>query len=242
MRIDFKNKTIIVTGGESGIGQEIAELFLNMNAIVYVTGISTIPQWCKKYNNCIFLPLNLLDIDSINSFLIEITNLEIDILINNAGIQIQHIIDDIDINDWNKVIAVNLDGPMRIIQAIAPKMMNAKKGKILNISSIAGIISKPKQSSYSATKAGLIGLTKAVALDLAPYNILVNALCPGTTQTAMVEAILTKEQKQSIINNVPLKRLATVREIANFAVFLCSDLNTYITGQSIVVDGGFTIQ
>ena len=118
--------------------------------------------------------------------------------------------------------------------------MAAKEGKILNISSVAGIISKPGQSSYSASKSGLIGLTRSCALDLAPHNVLVNALCPGTTQTPMVESVLSKEQKKDILINIPMNRFATITEIANFGVFLCSDMNTYMTGQTVVVDGGFT--
>jgi NAD(P)-dependent dehydrogenase (short-subunit alcohol dehydrogenase family) len=121
-------------------------------------------------------------------------------------------------------------------------MKSKKSGKIVNISSIAGLVSKPGSGAYSTSKSGLIGLTRASALDLAPYNILVNALCPGPTKTDMLEEILSKEQRKSIKECIPLKRFATVEEIANFAVLLCSDLNTYITGQTIVVDGGSTTQ
>ena len=243
MKIDFTNKISILTGCESGIGKAIAEKLLSLNSKVYITGLGKQPDWCKNYKNCIYRTLNFLKQDSINLFISEISKIDkIDVIINNAGIQIKQSIENIEISDWNKVIDVNLNGPMRIIRAAAPKMIASKEGKILNISSVAGLISKPGQSSYSASKAGLIGLTRSCALDFAPHNVLVNALCPGTTQTKMVESILTEEQKESIIANIPMKRLATVSEIANFAVFLCSDMNTYMTGQTVVIDGGFISQ
>jgi 3-oxoacyl-[acyl-carrier protein] reductase len=121
-------------------------------------------------------------------------------------------------------------------------MKKKQRSHILNISSIAGIISKSGQASYSATKSGLIGLTKSMALDLAENNILINALCPGTTNTSMVQQVLSENKKEKIIRGIPLGRLADPIEIANCAAFLVSDLNTYITGQSIIIDGGYTIQ
>lgn len=242
MNIDYTGKIAIVTGGSQGIGLGICKLLIDCGCFVIYTGTKMIPT--VELKGAQYVKLNLADHNSLTDFIENIINKtpSIDILINNAGIQIQHSIDEIDINDWSKVLDVNLNAPMKLIKAVAPKMKSALKGKILNISSVAGITSKPKQSSYSATKAGIIGLTKSVALDLAPYNILVNALCPGTTQTAMVDTILSNEQKKSIIDKIPLKRLATVEEIANIAIYLCSDLNSYITGQSIIIDGGFTIQ
>jgi 3-oxoacyl-[acyl-carrier protein] reductase len=241
MNLDFTNKVTIVTGGENGIGRGIAEMFLSLGSTVYITGLKNQPEWCKKYENCLYRTLNFLNQESIDLFVSEISNLnKIDILVNNAGIQIMQSIDKIQTSDWNKVLEVNLTGPMKIMNTITPIMMAAKEGKILNISSVAGIISKPGQSSYSASKSGLIGLTRSCALDLAPHNVLVNALCPGTTQTPMVESVLSKEQKKDILINIPMNRFATITEIANFGVFLCSDMNTYMTGQTVVVDGGFT--
>jgi NAD(P)-dependent dehydrogenase (short-subunit alcohol dehydrogenase family) len=241
MNIDFTNKVVIVTGGESGIGKGIAQMLLSLGAIVYITGTNDQPEWCSMHDKCLFIKVNFLEPESLDGFLDKISNLnKVDVLINNAGILILHAIDEIKNPDWDKVMDVNLKVPMRIINAVAPIMKTQKEGRILNISSVAGLISKPGQSSYSASKSGLIGLTRASALDLAPFNILVNALCPGTTQTEMVEKALSDVQKCAIIQNVPLERLARVNEIANFTVFLCSDYNTYMTGQTIVVDGGFT--
>ena len=167
---------------------------------------------------------------------------QIDILVNNAGIQIRHSIDDYNDMDWDKVMRVNLYGPMQIMRVVSAKMKQNKQGKILNISSIAGFIARAGGSAYSASKSGIIGLTRAVALDLAPFNILVNALCPGVTETDMMNQVLSAEQKEQYRNESALQRLAQPEEIANVAAFLCSDLNTYITGQSIVADGGTIIQ
>ena len=243
MIIDFTDKTAIVTGADSGIGQEIAETLLKLNATVIITGINNAPGWSKTYSKCVFIQLDFLDIASFNKFSEQLKKqTRIDILINNAGIQIMHAIDKINDDDWDKVIQVNLTGPMKMMRLVVPMMKKQKNGNIINISSVAGIISKPLQSSYSATKAGGIGLTKSSALDLASFNIKVNALCPGTTQTPMVENILNEEQKEAILVNVPMKRFAQVSEIANFAVILCSKYNTFMTGQSVVLDGGFTVQ
>lgn len=242
MNIDFTGKTAIVTGGTQGIGRGMCSLLIECGCNVIYTGTKSKPT--IEIPGGQYEKLDLSDQESINHFIENVINKikKIDILINNAGIQIQHAIDEIELNDWNKVFDVNINAPMQLIKAVAPKMKSENSGKILNISSIAGITSKPRQSSYSATKAGIIGLTRSVALDLAPFNILVNALCPGTTQTLMVDTILSADQKQLIIDKIPLKRFAKVEEVANMAVYLCSDLNSYVTGQAIIIDGGYTIQ
>lgn len=240
---DFKGKTAIVTGGSRGIGKAIAELLLHLNCSVVITGTGSQPSWCREYKECEFRRLDFLDMSTVQDFLKERDGMKpIDILINNAGMQIPQSIYEIDEQRWDDVLKVNLYGPMKMMHAVTPQMKTLKKGKILNISSIAGVVSKPQQSAYSASKSGLIGLTRSVALDLAPYNILINALCPGPTITDMSDDLLTEEQKDKILGAIPLKRFARVEEIANYAVFLCSNLNTYITGQAIVVDGGALAQ
>jgi 3-oxoacyl-[acyl-carrier protein] reductase len=152
-------------------------------------------------------------------------------------------IDEIKDENWEKVLAVNLTGPMYIMREVVKVMKkNNRGGKILNVSSIFGVVSKAKRDAYSASKSGIIGLTKASALDLARYNILVNAICPGFTSTELTASILSKEEITELTHKIPLGRFAGVSEIAKIAVVLCSDLNTYITGQSILVDGGVTVQ
>ena len=121
-------------------------------------------------------------------------------------------------------------------------MIQNKSGKIINVSSIFGVISKKKRSSYSTSKAGLIGLTKAMALDLASHNILVNSISPGFVSTELTKRILNKNEKNELRKNVPLSRFAESAEIVNLVLYLSSKYNTYLTGQNIVIDGGFTIQ
>ena len=164
-------------------------------------------------------------------------------MINNAGINIIESIDEVKYENWEKILAVNLTGPMHLTKAVAKTMKKNKHGgKILNISSIFGVVSKAKRNSYSASKSGLMGLTRASSLDLAPYNILVNTLCPGFTSTELTKSILSSKEMKDLSLQVPLGRFADASEIAKIAVFLCSDLNTYLTGQTIVVDGGVTTQ
>ena len=241
MKLNFENKIAIVTGGTKGIGKSISEGLLNLNCTVHITGRGERPIWCDQYKRCHFYRVDFTKETELNTFISAIEALnQVDILINNAGILVMHDITDIKLSDWKKVLDVNLTAPMLISKTVASLMKKTmKKGKILNISSTAGIISKPKQNSYSATKSGLIGLTRASALDLASYGIIVNTLCPGTTETKMVE-MLNSNQKKTILKSIPLGRFASVQEISNFALFLCSDYNTYLTGQAIIVDGGFT--
>lgn len=242
MEISFNEQIAIVTGATQGIGHSIASMLIRENCHVIYTGRSKMPDSILEGGS--YAQLDLSDQKSCDNFIETVIKKlpRIDILINNAGIQIPSSVESINISDWSDVLAVNLTGPLKLIQAVVPKMKERKYGKILNVSSVAGIISKPGQSSYSATKSGLIGLTRTVALDLANYNILVNAICPGTTQTPMVELLLSEKKKEAIIKNIPLGRLASPDEIAAYVLFMVSELNSYMTGQAVVIDGGYIIQ
>lgn len=243
MKIDFSGKTAIVTGGTRGIGRSILLLLLESDCHVIYTG--TDKQYVPNIKKGQFEWLDLCNEKSIDHFVKKVINKtpNIDILINNAGINIIEPIDEIRDKNWEKLLKVNLTGSMCLMRGAAKVMKkNNRGGKILNISSIFGVVSKAKRNSYSASKAGLIGLTRASALDLAPYKILVNALCPGFTLTELTESVLSRKEIKALNAEIPLGRFATVEEIAKVAVFLCSDLNTYITGQTIIVDGGVTAQ
>jgi len=243
MYIDFTGKTALVTGGARGIGKSIVTILIDAGCTVMYTGTQKKPD--LPIENASYKQLDLSDKKSIDQFIKNVLNntKKIDILINNAGINIIEPIDELKEENWQKVLDVNLTGPMILIKEISKKMKkNNNGGKILNISSIFGCISKAKRNSYSASKTGLIGLTRASALDLAPYDILVNALCPGFTLTELTRSILPKNEIKDLASQIPLGRFADVSEIAKNAVFLCSDLNSYMTGQTFVVDGGFTIQ
>ena len=161
-------------------------------------------------------------------------------IVNNAGVNKIDTITEISVDDWDWINAVNMRGPFLLTQAVSEDMKKQNSGKIINIASIFSVISKVKRAAYSATKWGLIGFTKAVALELAPFNIQVNAVSPGFVDTDLTRKILGLENMKQLEETIPQGRLAQPEEIAKVVLFLCSDQNTYITGQNIVVDGGFT--
>lgn len=238
-KVTFEEKTALVTGSTRGIGKSIADLLAELGCRVIYTGTSEESK-CKQGHT--YLQLDLSDDESIAAFLKKLEDVpSIDILVNNAGTNKIDPIYELKQCDWDKIIKVNLTGSMLLTKEVSKKMISNKcQGRILNISSIFGLVSKAKRNSYSASKSAVIGLTRASALDLAPYNILVNVLCPGFTRTDLTASILSKQDMEDLCKEIPLERFANESEIAQTAVFFCSDLNTYITGQAIVVDGGFT--
>ena len=197
MNIDFKNKNVIVTGGTRGIGAEIAKMFFYLGANVLITGtkssfedntISRIENFTPKYIN-----LDLTSETSIKNFTKRINNFDqIDVFINNAGINKIEDISEISESDWDLINKVNLKGPFLLTQSVIRKMKKVNKGKIVNISSIFSVVSKEKRVSYSSTKWGLVGFTKAASLDLAPFGILINAVSPGFVNTDLTRKILGK--------------------------------------------------
>ncbi len=245
MEIDLSYKTVIVTGGTRGIGAAIVKLFHDYNAEVIATGtnIKELDRLNQESSGSKinYQYLDLTSNQSIQSFLGSLNNKNgIDILVNNAGVNRIDSISDIDENDWDWINTVNLRGPFLLTQTVSKIMQDQGHGRIVNIGSIFGIVSKAKRAAYSTTKWGLIGFTKAVALDLAPYNVLVNTVSPGFVNTELTKKILGEKGIKQIVDTIPQKRLANVEEIAKTVIFLCSEHNTYITGQNITVDGGFT--
>jgi 3-oxoacyl-[acyl-carrier protein] reductase len=231
---EFKGKTVIVTGATRGIGRTIAGLFVSLGADVIATG--TKPGKSGQWH------LDLCDDKSVDVFCEKVSKLpKIDILINNAGINKIESVEAVTNEAWEKILKVNLTGAMKITRAVSRVMIKKQKGgRIVNVSSIYGVVSRAKRNAYSASKAGLIGLTRSSALDLAPHGILVNALCPGFVLTDLTKSILSSQDIKSLSNDVPLKRFGTEKEIAQAAVFLCWDKNSYMTGQTFMADGGFT--
>ena len=149
-------------------------------------------------------------------------------------------LEDANLEDWDAMIAVNLTAPFRLINAVSKRMIEQKYGRILNVGSIFSKISKEKRSIYSATKFGINGLTTGVSNDLARFNILCNTLSPGFVLTDLTRKNLSEKEMADLSEMVPAKRLGEVSDISNIAVFMLSDLNQYLTGQNIIVDGGFT--
>ena len=239
MKIDFKGKTVVVTGGTRGIGAAIAKQFRINNANVIATG-TKISDF-KIDNKIKYKTLDFTSEESVDRF-IEFLGVipTVDILINNAGINKVDQISEINKDDWDLLNNINLRGPFLLTKAVSKIMKKNRSGHIINISSIFGVVSKSGRTAYSATKSGLIGLTKAVALDLAPFNIIVNSISPGFVDTELTRQILNELEINEIEKIIPQKRLASPDEIAKIVILLSSEHNSYINGQNIIVDGGYT--
>ncbi len=245
MYTDFSGKIVLVTGGTRGIGAAIVEGFSRAGATVLFTGTGKASEAnVESFKESAHIQYHQLDLsinESVDRFLHNLEKLDaIDVLINNAGENRIDTVESISADDWDRLNSVNLRGPFLLTKAIAPVMKKQKEGKIINLSSIFGVVSKEKRAAYSSTKWGLIGFTKAVALDLAPFNVQVNAVSPGFVNTDLTHRILGPAGISDLEDRIPQKRLANPAEVCNVVMFLASSLNTYITGQNIIVDGGFT--
>jgi len=235
MKIDFKNKRVLVTGGTRGIGRQIAEDMLDLGATLTVTG---------KSSHCIFpgaeyMQVDFLDDESTNKFIEVISNQTYDICINNAGINKIDSFCDVKKEDWDRILKVNLTAPFLTQQAVVDNMVKQGYGKIINIASIWGSISIAKRAAYSSSKFGLRGLTLASAAELSRFNVLVNTVSPGFTLTDLTRQVLGPDRMQEISRSIPMGRMAEPSEISKVVLFMASELNSYISGQNIIVDGGF---
>ena len=244
MKIHFENKVVLITGATRGIGKQLARDFEKLGASLILTG--TNPEQISELNKNLmknarrYYCVDFSNEDSLLEFARELRGYpRIDVCINNAGINRINYIGDTSLADWKDIIDVNLKAPFVICREVSQIMKKNSYGRIINIASLFGVISKEKRSIYSSSKAGLIGLTKSVAIDLAPYNILVNCVSPGFVLTDLTKKILTASEIEELASRIPLRRLATPEDISKVVIFLASDLNTYISGQNIIVDGGY---
>ena len=244
MNINFSNQTCIITGGSSGLGKTICLQFLKLGASVFITWTKDdAPEWTKAYKRCNYIKVNFLDKSSLDNFINCIKKIDkIDVLINNAGIIKFDEIGTKEFADgFMDVLNVNLFSAIQITNETVINMKKNKYGRIINVSSVSGHIVKPNQSSYASTKQGLNGFTKGIAIDLARYNILANSICPSTINTPMTKNKLSEKQINLLYGSHPLKRLASTSDISNVITFLSSSNNTYYTGQSLIVDGGLSL-
>lgn len=247
MTIDFSGQTALVTGGTRGIGKQIADDLRALGADLILTGrdmeqvahLNREAGQDGKYRRK-YIAVDFTNKESTHDFLNQLSKInKIDICINNAGINRINYIDETLLEDWHDIQAVNLEAPFLITRAVSRIMKANRYGRIVNISSIFGVISKAKRSLYSISKFGLRGLTVSSSIELAPYNILVNTVSPGFVQTELTERILNKDEMDKLAEQVPIGRFAKPEEIANAVIFLSSKQNTYITGHNLIIDGGF---
>lgn len=220
-------KSVFITGASRGIGKAVKTIFEE-------NGYKTV---CPTRQE-----LDLSSQESVNAYCLKHKEREFDSLINCAGINEINEIENVSDEEMNRMIQIDLLSPIMLLRAFTPIMKKNNYGRIVNIGSIWASVSKVGRGMYSAAKNGIHGVTNALALELAPYNVLVNTICPGFTLTELTKKNNTEEQILQISSIIPLGRMAQPEEIAEFIYFLGSDKNTYITGQKIMIDGGYTIQ
>lgn len=231
-KIDYKGQRILVTGGTRGIGKKLVEDFSELGGDTFYTGTNNL------------VTDNYIQIDFINNqldmFLHKIAQLDFDVCINNAGTNIIGPIESYSSKNWDKIIKLNLTVPFEITKALVPGMKKKKYGRIVNITSISSQIGMPLRSAYCSSKFGLAGLSRVSAVEMAQHGILINSVGPGITETELTVDILGKEKMDEIASRIPIKRLANVGDISSVVIYMASNLNSYIVGQNIIVDGGYT--
>lgn len=230
-------KKVLVTGATRGLGEAISRKFKNEGW--YVIGTGTKPASTASYLDDYFT-CSLDDKLQVEMFIDQAKHLQVSTLVNNAGINVINNFLDIRPEDFERIHAVNVFAPFRLSQGFVPYMIEQGWGRIVNISSVWGKISKQGRASYSASKFGLDGLTLSMANEFASKGILCNCVAPGFIDTEMTWNNLGAEGVAAMLENVPIKRLANADEIANVVFNLGSEQNTYMTGQNIAIDGGFT--
>ena len=229
----------------AGSVRAIVQLFFDAGATVIVTGTKTDEIESLKKNNVSdrmhYFQVDFSSESSITDFLQYINKLEaIDILVNNAGVNRINLNTETSDEDYDFLTSINLKAPYMICREVSKVMKRNNYGRIVNITSIWSTITRPGRSLYALTKTGIVGLTKTLSVELAEYNIMVNAVGPGFTMTELTATTNTVEEIEKISSIIPVKRMAQPVEIANLVSFLCSDLNSYLTGQNIIIDGGYT--
>ena len=245
----LKGKCAVITGASRGIGKCIATKFAKEGANVVINYRNNEEEALKVKKELEDLGSQVLVVKADVSELEQAEKLikeakkefgKVDILVNNAGITKDNLIIRMKEEDFDSVIKTNLKGAFNCLKEVTPIMLKQKYGKIVNMSSVVGVVGNPGQVNYCASKAGLIGMTKSLAKEIGSRNITVNAIAPGFIDTDMTK-ILSDDQKKKILSQIPLNKFGNVEDIANVALFLASENSNYITGQVIHVDGGMAM-
>lgn len=246
MKLDFTGQVVLITGATRGIGQQLATDLGGLGAELILTGtdqrqieaLNAEPdrQRGKRHYHCV----DFTSEPSTEAFLRALEEYErIDVCINNAGINRINLITETVMADWDAIMKVNLRAPFLIVQHVSQKMKKHLYGRIINISSIFGLLGREKRAAYTMSKYGLRGLTVTGSIEFARYNILVNSVSPGFVLTDLTKKILSEGEILELCEQIPARRMATPDEVSRVVIFLASSLNTYLTGQNIIVDGGY---
>ena len=246
--MSFEGRVAVITGGARGIGRAIAKELAAGGATLALVDVlldaaeETAAEFRSQGVEAAAFAANVAKPEDVTRMCGEVVERfgKIDILVNNAGITRDNLIMRMKEADWDAVIAVNLKGTFNCIKAVTRPMMKARYGRIVNIASVVGVMGNAGQANYSASKAGVIGLTKTAAKELASRNITVNAVAPGYIQTDMTEKV-TDAAREAFLTNIPLARAGKPEDVAKAVRFLCSDDADYITGQVLNIDGGMVM-
>tara|TARA_Y100000816_G_C26054156_1_gene553026 strand:+ start:449 stop:1186 length:738 start_codon:yes stop_codon:yes gene_type:complete len=239
---NIKNKNIIVTGATGGIGNSIVKKLSDLDANIIATGtkIEKLEELKSKYKNVKILRFDISQTEKIEEFIENATSLlggSIDCLINNAGLTQDNLAIRMSLDEWKKVIDINLTSTFLLSKFVIKRMLKNKSGKIINITSVVGHTGNLGQANYTASKAGIVAMSKSLAIEYAKKNININCISPGFIKTAMTDN-LDEKYKELIISKIPSARLGEPTDIANAVIFLASDQSNYINGETIHVNGG----
>ena len=244
----LQGKVALITGGARGIGRSKAlrlaqdGVRIAIGDLIEEEGLRTQKELEEAKTEAMFVSLNVTDESSAKDAIAQVTDRwgSIDILVNNAGITRDKLLLRLSEQDWDAVLNVNLKGAYVCSRAVLSTMLRQRWGRIVNTSSVVGLVGNAGQTNYAASKAGLIGFTKALAREVAARNITVNAVAPGYINTQMVQA-LSEELQQTVLKQIPVSRFGTPEDVANAVAFLCSEESSYITGHVLNVDGGLAM-
>tara|TARA_B100002052_G_scaffold299177_1_gene336004 strand:- start:12664 stop:13431 length:768 start_codon:yes stop_codon:yes gene_type:complete len=249
---NFKGSTALVVGGATGLGREIANALATHGADVIISSrnekkLNAVSDQINELDisgNCSYKQLDITNKDSIedlSTFVSEKTNSKLNILVNSAGMNIRNPIEKIDLDDWDKVMDVNLRGALLLHQGFFGLLKAAEYGRVINITSIFSSVTYPDRATYSSSKGALLMLSKTLALEWAQHNITVNSISPGPFLTEINAGVLDdKENYEKFCTRIPLARFGNPKEIITSALFLASPMSSYITGTDVMVDGGWT--
>ena len=239
--INFKNKKILITGATGGIGKSLVKKFLSLDGNILATGTNTekLEKLKKEFPNINILKFDISDHSRIEEFIENVSSqlTGLDILVNNAGITMDNLSLRMKAEEWQRVIDVNLSSTFYLCKHAIKKMLKNKYGRIVNITSIVGHTGNIGQSNYAASKAGMVAMSKSLAIEYAKKNITINCVSPGFIQSNMTDKIV-ESIKAVLTSRIPMSRLGSGEDVSNTVAFLSSDAASYITGETIHVNGG----